>query len=71
MSILQEYVQHYNYIDKKKMAAIQEYIQLENANGDYNIRYDSVVYQKAEWQKFEKWYKIRYNNRHGRGPKRN
>ena len=45
MSIFQEYNQHYSYISPEKMDALQKYTESQN------ISYDTVVYQKAEWEK--------------------
>lgn len=69
MSILQEYNQHFNYINQHKMDALQEYIKLANDKDNEHLRYDTIVYKKSEWEKFENWYEIIYNNRYGKGPK--
>lgn len=69
MSILQEYNRHHNYIDQQKMDALQKYIEFQNVKSGQNIRYDTIVYRKSEWEKFENWYEIIYNNRYEKGPK--
>lgn len=59
MSILQEYKWHEELFGKKKRKAIQAYLSVNQA-----LQYSDVVYQKKEWQNFEKWYKKIYNNKH-------
>ena len=65
MSILQEYNKHHDYIDTQKMSALIKYLK------NFDLDYAEVVYNKYEWQKFEKWYKTIYNNKYGRGTKGN
>lgn len=61
MSILQDYENHQNYLSKKKMSALKYYLKVTDKI------YSDVVYQKKEWEEFEKWY----NKQYGRGAKRN
>ena len=65
MSILQEYNKHHDYIDARKMSALIKYLK------NFNLDYAEVIYNKYEWQKFEKWYKTIYNNKYGRGTEGN
>ena len=67
MSILQDYEEINRLIGKKKVEAISVYIEEQNNS----LLFSDVVYKKKEWEKFEKWYKEVYNNRHGKGARRN
>lgn len=66
MSILQEYEKHNKYINFTKMNAMQEYISILKKNGIV-LYYSDIVYKKAEWEKFEKWY----NNKYGKNTEGN
>ena len=60
MSILQGYEKHANMIGKNKYRALFEYI------GKRSISYSDVIYNKNNWEEFDKWYREVYNNRHGK-----
>ena len=62
MSILQEYNKHEEYIGKKKVRAIDEYIK-----NNKHLSYEAIVYHKDEWERFEEWY----NSKYGKGAKSN
>lgn len=55
MSILQEYNKHEEYIGKKKIRAIDEYL-----NNNKKLSYEAIVYHKDKWEKFEEWYNSKY-----------
>ena len=54
MSILQDYEKHEQFIGYKKLQALNK-----------ELSYDTVIFSKAEWEKFEKWY----NSMYGEGAK--
>ena len=66
MSILQEYEKHNKYINFAKMNAMEEYISILKKNGIV-LYYSDIIYKKAEWEKFEKWY----NNKYGKSTEGN
>ena len=66
MSILQEYEEHSKILGQKTINAISEYLHSpENNNGP--VYYSDIIYKKAEWEKFEKWY----NDKYGKSSERN
>lgn len=66
MSILQEYEEHYKYIGRDKINAIDDYILYMEKKGT-ELFYSDIVYKRAEWDKFEKWY----NKKYGKSARRN
>ena len=60
MSILQDYEKHEQFIGHKKLQALNEYL-----DQNKELSYDTVIFSKAEWEKFEKWY----NSMYGEGAK--
>lgn len=68
MSILQEYEDHYRYMGRKRLHAIQLYLRVQEKIGR-NISYTDVVYGKNEWRKFDEWFRLQYNQSNGRSVK--
>ena len=65
MSILQEYQGHARLIGKRKYEALFDYIV------KHDVSYSDVIYNRRNWEEFDKWYKEVYNSGHGRSSKRN
>ena len=63
MSVLQEYQKHIELIGKNKLKALFEYVEKQN------ITYSDVIYNKKNWEEFDKWYKTVYNNKYGKSSK--
>ena len=59
MSILHEYEEHNKIIDQSRIGAIGDYILYMSKSG-VELLYSDVVYKRAEWEKFERWYNDRY-----------
>ncbi|MBQ9484883.1 hypothetical protein IJU85_02150 [Candidatus Saccharibacteria bacterium] len=59
MSILQEYEGHNKIINQSRIGAISDYISYMSKSG-VELLYSDVVYKRAEWEKFERWYNDRY-----------
>ena len=60
MSILQEYEKHAKMVGKNKYSALFEYIE------KCEVSYSDVIYNKKNWEEFDKWYREVYNNTHGK-----
>ncbi len=65
MSILQDYEDQGNFLGRKTMDAISEYLHFLESKGT-TIFYSDIIYKKQEWQKFENWRKTVYNKNHGK-----
>ncbi|MBR3131990.1 hypothetical protein IKG33_01050 [Candidatus Saccharibacteria bacterium] len=63
MSILQEYEGHTKIIGKKKFEALLKYIK------KCSVFYSDVIYNKKNWEEFDKWYREVYNNKYGKSSK--
>lgn len=58
MSLLQDYLSHEKIIGRRKIEAIDYYIE----NVAKNLSYEEIIYNRRNYEKFEKWYYSGANN---------
>jgi hypothetical protein len=61
MSILQEYDLHRKIIGRRKLLALDFYLK----NVCPYLNYEKIIYNKSNYEEFEKWYKC-YNHNIGK-----
>ena len=57
MSLIQEFQNHEKILGRQKLVAIDSYV----SNVAKNLSYESIIYNKKNFEAFERWYYSEYN----------
>ena len=57
MSLIQEFQNHEKILGRQKLVAIDSYV----SNVAKNLSYESIIYDKKNFETFERWYYSEYN----------
>ena len=57
MSLIQEFQNHEKILGRQKLVAIDSYV----SNAAKNLSYESIIYNKKNFETFERWYYSEYD----------